>query len=61
VEIVPSGFEENLDKNTLGPFEYCVQTGKCLNLTRGDSRVATRKAMEVYEQLCVRHLGANFY
>ena len=48
---MPSGFEENLDKHALGPFEYCVQTGSF-----GPYYVdilATRKALEVYEQLVV--------
>jgi len=38
IETVPSGFEENLDKHTLGPFAYCLGT-------------ATRKALDVYEKL----------
>jgi len=38
IEVVPSGFEENLDKMSLGPFDYVIQT-------------ATRKAMDVYEKL----------
>jgi hypothetical protein len=52
VETVPSGFEENLDKFGLGPFEYAVQTGTNypwrLQLT-----IATKKALDVYENLVV--------
>ena len=40
---MPSGFEENLDKFNLGPFEYAVET-------------ATQKALAVYENLVVCYI-----
>lgn len=49
---MPSGFEENLDKQMLGAFDYCVQTGIPYNLIW--LTIATRKAMDVYEKLVVR-------
>jgi len=53
---VPSGFEENLDKLNLGPFDYVVQTGTRLPATRVNNK-ATRKALDVYERLVVYPLS----
>jgi hypothetical protein len=51
IEVVPSGFEENLDKMSLGPFDYVIQTG--IPSPSPFNPVATRKALDVYEKLVV--------
>lgn len=49
---MPSGFEENLDKVNLGPFDYVIQTGSFPSTSLLTSP-ATRKALDVYEKLVV--------